>query len=218
MDLFAVLISGGYAPFLLAGSGVAAILILEMLGLVVGHSFLGMDLDFDLDAGAFATAADWLHLGKVPAIIVITLLLAGFAVGGAGLQLLLSVAMSGGSPWLAGLGGAAISGLFTHSTAKILAKFLPLDETSSISTSELLGNTAVMLGSATHGHLAQAKVVNHLGETLYVFLEPDHSGEELIGGTEVVLTKQLSMNRFYATPVPRLPDLETSERASPVAE
>lgn len=211
MDLLAwleTLFAAGYGPFLLSGFLVAGLFVLEMLSLLIGHSFFGMDADFEFEPGAFASAMDWLHLGKVPFAVTLTLLLTFFALLGGGAHALLSSLLpSGLSSWIASGLGLAGSLLSTRAASAVLARAIPMGESYAVSSAELLGNSAELLADASEGSMAQARVVNHLGESLYVYLEPDSPGALLPKGSKAILTRQLSMNRFLARAVPSDPAL-----------
>lgn len=144
------------------------------------------------------SALGWLHVGKVPLLVLLILFLTGFALSGFLLQALVSTLLGGLWPaWLASI-PALFAGLATvRGFGTLLARIIPQDETSSISEQSLIGRPAViMAGTARRDHAAQAKVRDAQGRLHYVMAEPDAEGETLAEGDSVLLVKKVGA-RFY---------------------
>jgi hypothetical protein len=70
----------------------------------------------------------------------------------------------------------------------VLARVLPRDETQSVSQAGLVGRMAtIVLGTASAGSPAQAKVRDTFGQMHYVMLEPDDDAERFVAGDVVLL-------------------------------
>lgn len=200
-------------PFAVAVVLLLAIAVIEGAGLLVGVSMSAwMDQQLPETIGGLDDLSEswlgWLHIGKVPLLVLLVLLLTAFAAIGLacgslvhGLLgfyppavLTVPVAFLGALP-VVRLGGAAI------------ARFVPADETSAVPLSSLVGRIAVVVnGTARFGYPAQARTRNEAGQTFYVHVEPDSEGSEFAAGDAVLLVSQISGTRFHAIPNPR-PDL-----------
>ena len=134
----------------------------------------------------------WLHVGKVPLLILLIIFLTAFGVTGLLIQAVTrSVA---GIYWpgvvaavpafvLCHAGGAGVGGLF--------ARLVPRDETTAVSEDSLVGRVAVItVGVASSNAPAEGRVRDEHGQTHYVMVEPDIAGETFPSGTEVLLVKR----------------------------
>lgn len=73
----------------------------------------------------------------------------------------------------------------------ILGKLMPKDETEAVAEASFIGRIAVViLGNASPGNPAEAKLKDKFGQTHYVMVEPDESDERFEKGTQVVLISQ----------------------------
>lgn len=166
-------------------------------GLDVGGPDLGgTDLAASPDAlagghGFFSTALDWLHVGRVPILIVLVLLLFGFGVAGLAIQAVAHGAWGDFFPaWLAALVAFPISLPFVRISAKGVARILPRDETTAVPRASFVGASAlIVLGTATRGAPAQAKLKDRHGQTHYVLVEPAEDGEGFPQGSLVILVE-----------------------------
>lgn len=150
----------------------------------------------------------WLHLGRVPVLVLLVLFLAGFALAGYVVQ---GVAHGLGGAllpsWLAAI-PAALAGLSTVSgIGALVARIIPSDETTAVSEQTLIGRPAVVIaGTARAGLAAQAKVRDAHGHVHYVMVEPDLQGQTFAEGAAIVLVgKTGSRFRCIANPHPQLP-------------
>lgn len=193
--------AGSNLPFTLALAMMLVLATLELLGFLFGLStsgFLDGWFDFDhadVDGSQLVSVSlvdkfmGWLHFGKVPALILLAVFLVSFGMAGYLLQ---------GTLW-------AFSGLLLpwwiavplvlpltlpcmRVFGGLLARVLPKDETQSVSQAGLIGRMAtIVLGTASHGSPAQAKVRDQHGQTHYVMLEPDESEASFQAGDSVLL-------------------------------
>jgi membrane protein implicated in regulation of membrane protease activity len=149
----------------------------------------------------------WLHLGKVPALILLILFLIGFALSG---YLIQGMALSFGGhllpAWMASI-PAALAGLsLTSMLGGLLAHIIPRDETSAISEQSLIGRAGVVVrGIARTGFAAEVKVRDVYGRAHYVMVEPDLPEQVFEEGANVLLVKKSGVSfRCIANPHPEL--------------
>ncbi len=149
----------------------------------------------------------WLHLGKVPALVLLLLFLTGYTVFGYGLQMVARMLLGSYLPaWIAGL-LAVPSGMATvRGLGSLVAHIIPRDETSSVSEQTLLGRVGVIVsGEAKRGLAAQARVKDSHGRSHYLMVEPDLDGEVLEEGTQVLIVHKVgAFYRGIANPHPSL--------------
>ncbi|MGH6782517.1 MAG: OB-fold-containig protein, partial [Sphingomonadaceae bacterium] len=87
----------------------------------------------------------------------------------------------------AGVAALPVTGLL----ARGLARILPQDETTAIDLGDLVGLSAtIVVGRATEGAPAKARVRDHFGQTHYVMAEPDNHGQALSEGEEILLVRR----------------------------
>jgi hypothetical protein len=134
----------------------------------------------------------WLHLGKVPFLILLSIFLAGFAMSGYAIQAFSKALLGSLLPaWmvsfpslLAGL--SLVSGL-----GGLIARIMPTDETSAVSEQSLIGRAGIVTqGIACRGMAAQAKVRDIHGRAHYVMVEPDLEADTFEEGAAVLLVKK----------------------------
>ena len=200
-------------PFLLATIVLLVITVLEGLTLLVGFSATHwLDNLLPDHAGGADGALDsvlgWLHVGKVPVLILLVIFLAGFAVTGFALNLVVYA--------LAGIRVPAVISVLVVLVAALpmvrgigtaVAHIIPRDQTYAVSLDSLVGRVAAIVsGTARRGFPAQAKVATEFGQTLYVMVEPDNGDTEFPANESVLLVRRISGTRFEGIRNPR-PDL-----------
>jgi hypothetical protein len=150
----------------------------------------------------------WLHLGKVPVLVLVVLFLALFALIGFALDLAAAGVFGAMIPPLIAAPVAAVAALpLMRVCAGGIAHLIPSDQTYAVSLDTLVGRVAVIVsGTARLGYPAQGKVTSEHGQVLYVMVEPDAADVTFVQNDAVLLVKQLSGTRFQAIRNPR-PDL-----------
>ena len=150
----------------------------------------------------------WLHLGKVPLLVLVVLFLALFALIGFALDLAAAGVFGAMIPPLIAAPVAAVAALpLMRVCAGGIAHLIPSDQTYAVSLDTLVGRVAVIVsGTARLGYPAQGKVTSEHGQVLYVMVEPDAADVTFVQNDAVLLVKQLSGTRFQAIRNPR-PDL-----------
>ena len=190
-------------PFSIALTIMLFIAAVEGVGTLLGFALSGLldnllpDLDIDADApdlndhGAFGELLTWLRLKEVPVIAVLIAFLTSFSVTGFILQ---QVLFSFLGFMLPALIAAAIT-LFlclpgVRIFAGILGKIMPKDETEAVGKDSFIGRKAtITLGIASEGEPAEGRLKDKFGQTHYVMIEPDISGEAFRKGDGVLLVR-----------------------------
>lgn len=168
-----------------------ALFIIEGAGLIFSASPSGW-----LD-GLVPDSADgslgWLHLGKVPFLVLLGIFLAGFALSGYAIQSFCQALLGNLLPaWLVSL-PATLAGLsLVSGLGGLIARIMPSDETSAVSEQSLIGRAGIVTqGIARHGMAAQAKVRDVHGRVHYVMVEPDLEGDTFEEGSTVLLVRKI---------------------------
>jgi len=187
------------------------ILGLELVGLGFGAALsdlvdgvlpdFDLDVDADMDApdmpdiasaGFLEQALGWLSVGKVPALMLLMVLLTGFGLTGLIGQNVLHGTLGFYLPRLLMVVPAFIGGLFvTHYAGRGLARVMPKEETDAVSTNTFIGQVAEILrGEAKIGTPAEAKLKDIKGMTHYVLVEPDDAEVKFRAGDTVLITEK----------------------------
>lgn len=197
-------------PFGVAVALIVAIALLEGLGMLIALSPSNL-IDNWLPEHAAETGLDrvlgWLHLGRVPALVLLLLFLLGYALFGYALQKVAFNLFGGFVPaWLAGL-LAVPPGLATvRGIGSLVAHIVPRDESSAVSEQSLVGRAGVVsAGAARRGLAAQARVRDAHGRTHYLMVEPDLDDEVFEEGAQILIVRKLgAFYRCIANPHPNL--------------
>lgn len=149
----------------------------------------------------------WLHVGKVPILVLLILFLAGFALCGYAVQAI-AVALSGGllPAWIAVI-PAVFTGLSTvRGIGALIARIVPGDETTAISEQTLIGRAGVVVRGIARADLAaEAKVRDAYGRAHYVMVVPDIPDQTFDEGCDVLLVKKVGVSfRCIKNPHPEL--------------
>ncbi|WP_374565211.1 YqiJ family protein [Ideonella sp.] len=207
MSLF---ITAETLPFGIAFALIIALALIEGLGMLIALSpsswldHLMVDVDADVDTG-LDRMLGWLHLGRVPSLVLLVLFLAGYALFGYSLQAVVHGLFGIYLPaWIAGL-LAVPPGLVTvRSLGALIAQLIPRDETSAVSEQTLIGRTGVISGGAARrGMAGQARVKDSHGRSHYLMVEPDVDDEVFDDGVEVLIVRKVgSFYRCIRNPYP----------------
>ncbi len=194
-------------PFALALVLLIAITVIEGTAQLFGFQVLGWQMEIDSAAWGDAWLG-WLHLGKVPLLILLLLLLTSFSLVG---YVLLAMAwgLFGVYPpaWVSVPCALFVALPMASSGGRAIARWIPRDESSAVPLETLVGRIAVVInGTARVGFPAQARVRHEAGQVFYIHIEPDSAGIEFQTGDSVLLVRQISGSRFQAIANPR-PDL-----------
>lgn len=211
----------GNAPFVVAIGLMVVIGVLEALALLLGlalsqqaDSFLVTHFALDhtaasaADASAIGQFLGWLHVGRVPLLMLIVLFLMGFAIVGLILQWVIAAVAGHLLPVPLAVVLATLGALpFVRATGGVVGRYFPQDESSAISELDFVGRVAqVTLGEASAGNPAQARLVDEYGQAHYLRVEPDEPGQRFPRGETVLIVARTSGTLYRAIVNPR-PDL-----------
>jgi multisubunit Na+/H+ antiporter MnhC subunit len=202
------------APFLFAIGLMVLLLLLELVTLLIGFSLTehaggllsahaGIDHDADgSDLGVFGQCLSWLHVGRIPLLVILTLLLVGFALAGLSLQYAIHACFGFMlNTSIASVIAAGGSLVFTRHVGALVARAVPAVQSSALSDAELVGLTGEIVGaSALKGVPGQAKVVDRFGQAHYVRVEPASDADALHRGKRLVIVERVSDSLYRAAP------------------
>jgi hypothetical protein len=201
--MFAFITADANLPFTISLTVMVFIALLEGVSTLVGLGLStlletivpDMDIDFegDLPDGeppfAISKVLGWLRFGKVPALILLIVFLTAFGLIGLGVQSLASNFLHGLMPGLLASSvafGISLPAVRTFGSA--LAKILPTDETSAVSSKTFIGRIAtITVGTARKGNPAEARLSDLYDQAHYVMVEPDVEGEVFNKGDQILL-------------------------------
>jgi hypothetical protein len=199
-------------PFTVAIGLLLALAVLEAASLVVGVSmshWLDMAVDHpdhpDHPDGPVNAALGWLHIGKVPLLALLVIFLTAFAILGIAGQFLAKAVLGGFLPTPIVVPIAAVLGILAVRVfGRALGRLVPRDESTAISDTSLVGRIGtVVIGTASAGRPAEARLTDEHGNSHYVMVEPDGPDETLEAGASVLLVRHLSGRRFHAIRNPK---------------
>jgi hypothetical protein len=200
-------------PFAVATLLLLCIATVEGIALLVGANLSewlqhALPDPWDHIDGPFDKVLGWLHVGKVPILVIVVIFLGGFAVTGFAANMVFHRIFGFYITTLLSVPLAFVTALpVVRILGAGLARIIPSDETYAVTLDTLVGRVAtVVTGTAKLGYPAQAKVLTHNGQTLYVMVEPDSEGTLFEVGASVLLVRQVSGTRFFGIDNPR-PDL-----------
>lgn len=197
-------------PFGVALALIVAIALIEGIGMLAAASpsnFIDHWLPEPDADGGLDSLLGWLHVGRVPSLVLLVLFLAGYAVFGYALQGVCAAIFGAYLPTWAAAVVAVPPGLATvRSLGALVAHIVPRDETSAISEQSLIGRIGVVCaGTARRGLAAQARVRDSHGRTHFLMVEPDLDDEVFEEGSEILVVRKAgAFYRCIANPHPAL--------------
>jgi hypothetical protein len=204
-----VLLAAETWPFTVATLLMVFIAILEGLAMLIGANLShwlqhALPDPWDNVHGPFDNVLGWLHVGRVPFLVLVVLFLTGFALTGFALNL---VVHRFAGVWVPPVFAVPLASLATLPIVRILgaglARMIPQDQTFAVSFESLVGRVATIVsGTARQGYPAQGRVPNEHGLNIYVMIEPEADGATFSIGERILLTKQISGSRFAGVPNP----------------
>jgi hypothetical protein len=212
-----LLLLPGNAPFVTAIGLMIVIGLLEGLTLLFGMSVtehagsllvthFGLDHSgADAGVGIVGQFLSWLHVGRVPLLVLLILFLLSFSVVGLLVQSLLH-ALAGFMlpPALASVISALGSLPLVRQAGGLVARFVPQTESSAVSEIDFIGLPAqIVTGEASVGTPAEARLVDRFGQPHYVRVEPDKAGQSFVRGTTVAIVSHVSGSLYRAVIIGR---------------
>jgi hypothetical protein len=200
------------APFIVSIAMMLTIGALELIALLIGFSFteraggmlaahFGLDPHgAEADAGLTGQCLAWLHVGRVPLLVVLILLLLGFSIAGLALQYAVHACFGVVvKPAIAVVFAIPCALFFAHRAGGFIGKFVPSIQSSALSEADFVGAVAqIVTGSASRGVAAQARLVDKFGQPHYVRVEPVSDDAILVRGIRIVLVEQVSSSLYLA--------------------
>jgi hypothetical protein len=219
-------------PFSVAFGIMLGLLLIEIIANLVGgnpldhfidaHLDMSMDMHAHVDAGVDAghlhahgldSLLAWFHFGRVPVMLIFSLLLAGFGAGGIVMQSLCLQYMGAFAPPIIAIpAGIAMAFAAARLGGSGLALILPKDETSIVSRSQFVGQLArVVQGTAQQGLCAEACLTDAHGQTHYFRVMPAPGEDPMPQGTEVLILSMeedyfFAIRSIYPSDIPNLAD------------
>lgn len=181
--------------FLIAPENVAfsaALLLMLLIGAVEAVGLGASAADLDAPNGPGGDLLGWLGVGRLPLLMLLVVALAAFGLAGLALQQT-ALALTGGLlPALAAAGVALTAALpLTGVLARGLARVLPRDETTAVGLDSLIGRRArIVVGTASAGSPARARVHDAFGQPHYVLVEPNEAEQRFAEGLDVLLVRR----------------------------
>jgi hypothetical protein len=205
-DLILFITDPANLPFMVTGCLLAAIFLVEIIGLILGLSIFHSDVDFtadlnnngipdylEVDGGFF----NWINPGHVPAMVFIVIFSTVFTALGYSAQW----AYSGFSGSLAPLGLSipvvtALTLPFVRWGSTAFSRIMPQDITSAVTIESLTGQVGVLvMGPATSEVSGSLRVTDQHGQDHYIFVFA--TGDENIDvGESAVLIGPNSKNSY----------------------
>jgi membrane protein implicated in regulation of membrane protease activity len=197
--MLSFLAAPGFQPFSIAGAVLLGLLAIELLSLMVGHSFSAainallnlessvVDLDHagnilphggDINAGTnnggiFSTAFDWLNAGRVPLLVLIMAALASFAVVGLVIQIVALHVWTPLPATIVSIPAFLIAIPVTRWASRQVARIMPRDESYVVTSDGLIGRTGIVtLGPVMAGAAARAKIQDQYGNWHFPRIRP----------------------------------------------
>lgn len=212
------MVASGNAPFAIALLIMLGLAVVELIALVTGFSvndvvddFVAGHLEVTAGSGSGMEATSpgeassmvgrflaWLHVGRVPVLMILIVFLTVFGVIGLIGQGILRGATGFALPSIIAAPAVFMASLpVVRSATGLLARMMPRDETSAVDIATLVGRTAVVTGgTARTGLPAQARVRDSFGTDHYVLVEPEDEGASFATGSVVLLVRQQAGGRF----------------------
>lgn len=206
-----VLLSAYNAPFLCALAFIISLGVLEILSLLIGASAFGhldssLGSHFDLASGdnLLVQALSWLHIGKLPLLVMLVLLLGSFAIIGiSGQYLMISLLQKPLPAGLMALIAFVLSLPTLHFIGRWLAPYLPKNESFAVSEDSFVGSMALVTQSAEQpGMSAECKIVDTYGQSHYLLIEPENPDVIFTRGERVLIIAKITSARFLASKNP----------------
>ena len=196
-------------PFALAIGLMLVLAVLEALALVVGLSmshWLDGAIDHPGEPDTPTSAAlGWLHIGKVPLLVIIIIFLTTFGVVGSLAQLVARALSGHFMPVLLAVAIAAVTAAFAvRILGEAIGRMIPKDESTAVADAALVGRVGtIVIGVARAGRPAQARIHDEHGTPHYIMVEPEGSDDAFAAGTSVLLVRHLKGRHFHAIPNPK---------------
>ncbi|MBV2359265.1 YqiJ family protein [Thalassococcus sp. CAU 1522] len=169
--------------------------------------FDGVGSELDATAGpdmpAVGGLAAWMGFGRMPFLIWLGTVLAGFGLSGFVLQSVMQAVTGGFLPGAVAAMPAAATGLwFAGRFGALFARLLPKTETQSVSERHLGRRVGVVTqGTAARGRPAEIRVTDRFGNLHYLRAEPLRDTAEIAQGTQVIVLRHRIDGGYLIVPL-----------------
>lgn len=185
-------------------------MVFSLVGASISSLFEGIlpDIDIpDTDTDNFSSFADifsWLNKGRVPLIMIFLIFLTFFGLSGLIIQ---AIAFYLKSSYLFTPVAVIIAFIVTLPLTRLssvfLAKIMPRDETTVVSTNSFIGETCeIVLGTATYEKFVEAKIKDQFNETHYIMVKAANEGESFHKGDKVFIKSKINNKKFTVIAMP----------------
>lgn len=190
-------------PFAISIGLMVAIAILEGVGMLLGLGFsqildalfapgVHVGADIGLDHSLLSGLWGWLHIGRVPFLVLLIVFLTSFGLIGLTLQ---GVVHGIAGTYLPGSVASVPAFLLALPVVRVMgqgvARLIPQDESTAVSQETFIGRVAdITQGTARKGMAAEARLKDEHGHVHYVMVEPDLEGSQFSSGSKVLLVRQ----------------------------
>lgn len=203
--MYEFLVADINTPFAIALGSVLILGLFEGIGLLVGLSIMSlfdqfspfeMEVDVELEAnvssGGLTSVVGWLYLNRLPLLVWLVLFLSSFGVAGYTFNYLnLNMLALALPSFLASITAFVVAVFLTRAIGGPLAKLMPKNETSAVSTNSFTGLVAkITIGKATQNSPAEAVLTDQFNQKHYVLVAPETSDETFEQSQQVVLVEK----------------------------
>ncbi|KXO14267.1 putative inner membrane protein [Moritella sp. JT01] len=191
-------------PYTIAISIVFLFTLIEILGLFIGLSVLGMfdkispfeldgNADVSVEAGGLTATLDWLCISKLPLLIWLIIVFTLFSISGFILNFIALSTFQWSPSLLMTLPITIVmTVVLIHLLGSTLAKIFPQRDSSVVSIANFHGKLAkITIGTATKGNPAEAVLIDDVNQKHYLMVEPAYEHEIFPQGTDVVVVEKL---------------------------
>ncbi len=168
----------------------------NIIDTLIPDSAIDIDLP-DTSGSALSRLLGWLHVGRVPILVIVVVFLTSFGLIGYGIQsLLLGISGLLWPGWMVAIAAFFATLPIVRVISGGIQKIIPQDESSAISEENYIGRIAtITLGTAKYGYPAEAKLTDAYGQTHYLMVEPESETAQFSQG-EHVLVAARKANHF----------------------
>ncbi len=194
-------------PFGVAMAVMLGLAVLEIVGFLIAISPSEwvdhmVFPDLHVDGGADGVLG-WLHVGKVPTLILLILFLTCFSVTGYLVQMLSQSMLHAYLPAVVAVAPALLGAVLSvHLFGGWISRIIPRDESSAISETTFIGKlVTVTAASSLSGVASQARFRDTDGRAYFMLVEPAQEGFNLQDGMQVLIVQKIGpVYRVTANP------------------
>lgn len=171
------------------------------------------EIEAEAPAASAAGTLTRLGIGDVPVMIWLLVLLAGFAMSGIGVQLIVEDLLGSDLPVGLATIPAGLFGLwFARRFGPVVTRLLPKTQTQGMPERVLARRRGVVTqGTASRGRPAEVRVMDRFGNAHYVQAEPLQDRDTLEQGADVLVLRDRLLDRFVLVGLSDRADFQSVE-------